>query len=88
MEMNFEYTDDGKVIVSMKDYMRKLVEEFPLKITQTSPTPATEELFVVGKELSFHQKKRRFSQLGGQGSTGHSNSGYISVHEGEMPERE
>jgi hypothetical protein len=51
--MHFEYTDDGKVIISMKDFMRKLIEEFPEKITKTSPTPATDDFFAMGEETKL-----------------------------------
>ena len=51
--MQFEYTGDGKVIISMPDFMRKLIDEFPEKIIKTSPTPATDDLFAVGEEIKL-----------------------------------
>jgi hypothetical protein len=47
--MTFTFRDDGKVEISMVDYINKLVDEFPIKITKTAPTPAAENLFAVGK---------------------------------------
>jgi hypothetical protein len=56
--MLFEYTDDGKLIVSMKDYMAKLVDEFPYKITKTAATPAAEDLFAEGKGPLLSKEKK------------------------------
>ena len=46
--MTFTYGKDGKVIVSMADYMCKLVDEFPFPIKWTFPTPAAKDLFSDG----------------------------------------
>jgi hypothetical protein len=46
--MTFEFKDNGTVEISMADYIKKLVDEFPVKITATAPTPAVEDLFGVG----------------------------------------
>ena len=47
--MTFEFTESKKLIVSMVDYIKRLVDEFPVKISKTAPTPAAEDLFAEGK---------------------------------------
>jgi hypothetical protein len=48
--MTFDFSQEGKVIVDMVDYITNMVEEFPMdfKPTDTAPTPATDDLFAEG----------------------------------------
>ena len=41
--MDFDYSQDGKVKISMSDYISKLVKEF--NISKKSKTPASDDLF-------------------------------------------
>jgi hypothetical protein len=43
--MRFDFSTPGKVVVSMTDYMEKLVDEFPFPIVKTANTPAADDLF-------------------------------------------
>jgi hypothetical protein len=54
--MTFTFRDDGKVEISMVDYITKLVDEFPVKITSTAATPAAEDLFTVGNGAKLDKK--------------------------------
>jgi hypothetical protein len=47
--MVFDFSVDGEVTISMTEYMKKLVDEFPFPITGTAYTPAAEDLFSEGK---------------------------------------
>jgi hypothetical protein len=47
--MTFDFSKKGKLVVSMADYMKKLVDEFPIPITKTAHSPAGEDLFAEGK---------------------------------------
>jgi hypothetical protein len=47
--MMFDFSNKGKLVVSMADYMKKLVDEFPIPITKTAHLPAGEDLFAEGK---------------------------------------
>jgi hypothetical protein len=47
--MTFDFSKKGKLTVSMAEYMKKLVDEFPIKITKTAHSPAGEDLFAEGK---------------------------------------
>ena len=48
--MTFDFSQNGKVIVDMSDYITNMVEEFPIKLkaTDTAPTPACDDLFAEG----------------------------------------
>ena len=48
--MLFDYGKKGKVKISMKEYLRKVIEEFPEKITKIAATPATENLYKVRQD--------------------------------------
>jgi hypothetical protein len=54
--MTFTFRDDGKVEISMVDYINRLVDEFPVKITKTAPTPAADDLFAEGKGAKLDSK--------------------------------
>ena len=45
-----EYSTKGQVEVSITQYRKIVLDEFPEKITTTAPTPATENLFKVRGE--------------------------------------
>jgi hypothetical protein len=42
--MDFDYSEDGKVTITMTDYISKLIKEF--KISKKSKTPAPDDLFI------------------------------------------
>lgn len=60
--MVFDFSNPGKLVVSMVDYMTKMIDEFPYEISKVASTPATDDLFsegsgpVLTKELAqvFH----------------------------------
>ncbi len=54
--MTFTFRDDGKVEISMTDYINKLVDDFPVKMTKTAPTPAADDLFAEGKGAKLDSK--------------------------------
>ena len=45
--MNFDFSEKGKVKIDMIDYVKAMLDEFPveLKDDDTAPTPAPENLF-------------------------------------------
>lgn len=49
--MTFDFSQKGKVIVDMIDYITAMVNDFPTKLkpTDVAPTPAAEDLFAQGK---------------------------------------
>ena len=47
--MTFVFTNKGKVVISMAEYMSRLVDEFPHPITKKAKSPAAEDLFGAGK---------------------------------------
>jgi hypothetical protein len=55
--MTFDFSQDGKVVVSMVDYMSKLVDEFPFPITKTATTPAAANLFDEGNGAKLDPDK-------------------------------
>lgn len=59
--MVFDFFVPGKVSVSMKDYMNKLVDEFPFEISDVHPTPASEDLFQEGKGPLLDKEKSKVS---------------------------
>jgi hypothetical protein len=48
--MTFDFSEPGKVIIDMIDYMKAMVDDFPVKFTatQTEETPAANDLFDAG----------------------------------------
>ena len=48
--MIFDFTEEGKVMVDMSDYITAMIEDFPIKLktTDVSPSPAAEDLFAEG----------------------------------------
>jgi len=45
--MTFDYSNPGRVEVSMDKYIANIIDSFPEEITGVSPTPATDKLFQV-----------------------------------------
>ena len=55
--MMLDYSMPGEVKISMIDYVKRMVEEFPEDITRTATTPAAEYLFKVNdKEKELMEK--------------------------------
>jgi len=48
--MTFDFSQEGKVKVNMTDYICNMIDDFPvaLKVTDTAPTPASDDLFAEG----------------------------------------
>ena len=48
--MTFDFSEQGKVKIDMIDYMKGMIEEFPIKLdpNDTSPDPAASDLHAVG----------------------------------------
>jgi hypothetical protein len=57
--MTFDFSNKGKLIVSIADYMKKLVDEFPIPITKTASLPADEDLFAEGKGPLLDAKRAK-----------------------------
>ena len=57
--MTFTYQDDGKVVISMEDYMSQLVDDFPLKIKKKAPTPAAKNLFTEGTSPTLDSSRSK-----------------------------
>ena len=45
--MTLDYTEKGKVIIGMRQYVKKLIDEAPSDFNGTSPTPAAKHLFEI-----------------------------------------
>ena len=48
--MQLDFSVDGKVSISMKEYIENIIKEFPENITGTSSTPAAEHLFKIREQ--------------------------------------
>ena len=46
--MIIDFTEQGKVIIDMVKYVEPMVEDFPVKISKASKTPAAENLLDIG----------------------------------------
>jgi hypothetical protein len=55
--MVFDFSQPGEVVISMIDYMKKIVDEFPYPISGTAYTPAAEDLFAEGKGPALDSEK-------------------------------
>ena len=55
--MNFDYSQEGKVIIDMKSYVADMVDNFSEKITGEEPTPAAENLFNAGNSEKLDQDR-------------------------------
>ncbi len=60
--MVFDFSQDGKVIVDMSNYIEAMVDDFPVKLkpTDVAPTPAAEDLFAegTGEKLSKEEAEQ------------------------------
>ena len=94
--MTFDFSEDGKVKVDMKDYMAKMVDDFSIKFgpDEVAPTQHTEDLFTEGarsESIFGHQVTGRVSHRCCQGSvclqaskTRHSTCHCLFVHQGSQ----
>ena len=57
--MTFDFSEPGKVKVDMIDYMKNMVDEFPVELgpNTTSPTPAPDDLFATGNGELLDKKR-------------------------------
>jgi hypothetical protein len=57
--MVFDFSQEGKVMVDMSEYITNMVDEFPmdLKSTDTAPTPAADDLFAEGDGPKLDKEK-------------------------------
>ena len=55
--MVFNFTTPGKVVVNMCDYVKGMLDDFPIKFkrSDTTPTPATDDLFSEGTSAGYIQ---------------------------------
>ena len=59
LAMILDYTEPGKVKIDMRYYMKKMLTEFPVKLktTETSMTPANENLFRIDKSKTLEESR-------------------------------
>ena len=57
--MNFDFSEKGKVIIDMINYMNAMVDDFsrPFSKKDVAPTPAKEDLFSVGKDKKISREQ-------------------------------
>ena len=55
--MTLDYSQPGKLIVNMVDYVEKMLKDFEYKIEKIAKTPAAEHLFKVNNECGKLNKK-------------------------------
>jgi hypothetical protein len=57
--MTLDYSEKGKVKIAMRDYVAKMVDEFPIKFEpdETAPTPHTDDLFTEGTTSQLDKKR-------------------------------
>eukprot|EP00957_Ditylum_brightwellii_P185969 14158582-Ditylum_brightwellii.AAC.2 len=55
--MYLDFSLKGRVIIDVKDYVRSIVEDFPVKITKMPATPASSQLFKVNKRCKRLSKE-------------------------------
>ncbi len=57
---NFHYRGNGILEIEQKDYVRKLIEEFPYKIDSkdVARTPAGEQAFSLGRNVKLDAKRK------------------------------
>ena len=58
LAMIFEFMKDGKVIVDMTSYIKKMEEEFPNKLKEGVKLPWTERLFKVDDDSPDLEEKK------------------------------
>jgi len=49
LAMTPDYTEDGKLRIDMRNYVKGMIEEFPVKLTGATATPWTERLMKIDK---------------------------------------
>ena len=57
--MTFDFTNKRKVVISMAEYMSRLVDEFPHPITKKAKSPAAEDLFGAGNGKSLDKEQAK-----------------------------
>jgi hypothetical protein len=57
--MKFDFSQEGEVLISMAEYMKKLIDEFPHPITKKAHTPAAEDLFAEGDGPSLNPENSK-----------------------------
>ena len=57
--MTLDYSKKGKLIVDMKDYVEKMIEDFPYDIPNKGKTPAAEHLFKVDENAGQLNKQMK-----------------------------
>ena len=57
--MIFDFSQKGKVILDMCDYISEMVDDFSIKFTpeETAPTPAADDLFSLGENVRLEPQK-------------------------------
>ena len=53
-----DFTESGLVHISMESYVKKIIEDFPEKITKVAKTCASDHLFIVNPDGVKLDKKR------------------------------
>jgi hypothetical protein len=58
--MTFDYSQDGKVVIDMSDYIIAMIEDFPYKLkpTDVAPTPAADDLFAAGDSEKLNKEQQ------------------------------
>ena len=75
--MCLDYSEKSKLKISMKEYIDKIIDEFPKVIDQTASTPAADYLFQIrddteasklneGRAIHFHHSIAQLLFLSGQ----------------------
>ncbi len=47
LDMIFDFSAKGKVMVTMIEYIKNIIKDFPQEIMMTKPSPAADHLFTV-----------------------------------------
>jgi hypothetical protein len=61
--MDLDYSVQGEVKVTMIDYLKRVITEFPEEITGTASSPAAERLFTVTMRACHWRKNERLPSL-------------------------
>jgi hypothetical protein len=56
--MGITYTDDGKVQITMKDYLTEAIDESGMSIERTVATPAKKDLFDVDNMATLLEREQ------------------------------
>ena len=61
--MTFEFTEDGLLIIDMDDYVKRMIEEFPMELGDSkTKNPAHQDLFEVDEVSPLLDSSRREQQ--------------------------